>query len=295
MKIGTTEYVISEAFISLKRNNWMTLASILTVALSMFLLGLFLAIGWNLGRMVSGLESQVQISVYLSDSLSVSGIKDLREDIESLQGIKEVVYINKTQAMERFRERLGDQQFLLDALGETNPLPNSLEVTVKDPAMVKTAAEVIGKMNGVEETKYGQDVIEHLFDITRIIRIVGVIIILFLLLAATFFISNTIRLTVFARRAEVKIMKYVGATDWFIRWPFFLEGMVMGFLGALLAALLLNGAYRMLEAKIYSVLAFIPLIPAYPFLYILSFILLVSGMIIGALGSTLSLKRFLKA
>lgn len=295
MKIATAEYVIREAFISLKRNNWMTAASIGTVTVSLFILGLFLIILLNLNRMAFNIESQVQISVYLSDEMTGTATKNLQEEIESMQGIKTVTFVGKAEALSRFKERLGDQQFLLEALGDANPLPNSFEVTVNDPAMVKTAAEVIGKMNGVEDAKYGQDVIEHLFDITRIIRICGVGILLVLALSALFIISNTIRLTVFARRREILIMKYVGATDWFIRWPFLIEGMAMGLFGGLLAALILNSAYGMVTAKIYSMLAFFPLIPAYPFLYYISIVLLISGMLIGALGSAFSLKRFLKA
>lgn len=295
MKIATAEYVIREAFISLKRNNWMTAASIGTVTVSLFILGLFLIILLNLNRMAFNIESQVQISVYLSDEMTGTATKNLQEEIESMQGIKTVTFVGKAEALSRFKERLGDQQFLLEALGDANPLPNSFEVTVNDPAMVKTAAEVIGKKNGVEDAKYGQDVIEHLFDITRIIRICGVGILLVLALSALFIISNTIRLTVFARRREILIMKYVGATDWFIRWPFLIEGMAMGLFGGLLAALILNSAYGMVTAKIYSMLAFFPLIPAYPFLYYISIVLLISGMLIGALGSAFSLKRFLKA
>lgn len=294
MKLRTSEYVIRETFLSLRRNNWMTVASIGAVTVSLFILGMFLIIIMNMDRMVSSVESQVQISAYLQDGLKTSQIKDLKEEIEDMQGIKEVTYISKGEALTRFQQRLGDQKFLLDALGDSNPLPNSFEVTVKQPEMVKTAAEVISQMNGVEETKYGQDVVEHLFDITRILRICGFAIMVVLALSALFIISNTIRLTVFARRKEIAIMKYVGATDWFIRWPFVLEGMVMGFFGGLIAAIILRFAYSMLAAKVYSVLAFFPLIPVFPFLNYIAVITLLSGMAIGALGSTYSIKRFLK-
>ena len=294
MKLRTSEYVIRETFLSLRRNNWMTVASIGAVTVSLFILGMFLTIMMNMDRIVSSIESQVEISVYLKDGLSSSSIKNLREEIESMQGIKEVHYINKTQALTRFKEHLGDQQFLVEALGDSNPLPDSFEVTVKQPEMVKTAAEAISLMNGVDETKYGQDVVQHLFDITRILRICGAAIMVVLALSALFIISNTIRLTVFARRKEIAIMKYVGATDWFIRWPFVLEGMVMGFFGALIAAVILRFAYSMLTAKIYSAMAFFPLIPVFPFMNYIAVVILISGMIIGAIGSTYSIKRFLK-
>ena len=294
MKIRTSEYIIREAFLSLKRNNWMSFASVGTVAVSLFIFGMFLILVMNMNKMAASLESQVQISVYLQDEVSREERKDIESDIRGMQGIDTVKFVSRDEALARFKERLGDQKFLLDALGETNPLPDAFEVTVLQPDMVKTAAASIANFKGVESAKYGQDVIEHLFDITRLIRIVGLSFMVLLAGATLFIISNTIRLTVFARRKEIAIMKYVGATDWFIRWPFLLEGMVLGFSGGIIAAVLLNSVYSAFVVKVYSTLAFFPLIPEYPFLLYVTIVILVSGMVIGALGSTISLKRFLK-
>ena len=294
MKIRTSEYIIREAFLSLKRNNWMSFASVGTVAVSLFIFGMFLILVMNMNKMAASLESQVQISVYLQDEVSREERKDIESDIRNMQGIDTVKFVSRDEALERFKERLGDQKFLLDALGETNPLPDAFEVTVLQPDMVKTAAASIANFKGVESAKYGQDVIEHLFDITRLIRIVGLSFMVLLAGATLFIISNTIRLTVFARRKEIAIMKYVGATDWFIRWPFLLEGMVLGFFGGIIAAVLLNSVYSAFVVKVYSTLAFFPLIPEYPFLLYVTIVILLSGMVIGALGSTISLKRFLK-
>ncbi|MBQ1511843.1 MAG: permease-like cell division protein FtsX, partial [Selenomonadaceae bacterium] len=226
MKLRTSEYFIREVLISLRRNNWMSFASVGTVAVSLFVLGVFMLLVLNMNRLASTLESQVQISVYFQEDIKDSVRDKVEEDILEMQGIESVKYVSKDEAMERLKERLGDQKYLLDALEEKNPLPDSLEVTVKMPEMVETAANAIVKMDGVEEAKYGQDVVEHLFDITRLMRIFGLALMVLLAGATLFIISNTIRLTVFARRKEIAIMKYVGATDWFIRWPFLLEGMV---------------------------------------------------------------------
>lgn len=294
MKLRTSEYFIQETLRSLRRNNWMSFASVGTVAVSLFVLGVFLLLVLNMNRLASSLESQVQISVYLADGLSESARKDIASDIEALQGIEEIRYVPKEEAKERLAKRLGDQKYLLDALGEKNPLPDSFEVVLKSPALVETAAAAITRMDGIEQAKYGQDVIEHLFAITRLIRIFGLALMVLLAGATLFIISNTIRLTVFARRKEVAIMKYVGATDWFIRWPFLLEGMVLGFVGGVLAAIALQSFYAAMAAKIYETLAFFPLLPQYPYMYYVSAAILFSGMGIGALGSTISLKRFLK-
>lgn len=295
MKISTSEYIVRETMISLKRNSWMSFASIGTVAVSLFVLGMFLILVVNMNRMVASLESQVEISVYIRDEVSDSGVHALEERITQMQGVESVKYVDRETAMKRFRERLGDQQFLLDSLGETNPLPNSFEVRILRPDMVRTAAEAIAEMPGVETAKYGQDVVEHLFDITRLVRLFGLALMFVLAMATLFIISNTIRLTVFARRKEIAIMKYVGATDWFIRWPFLLEGIVLGCLGGIVAAIVLRGAYRVIAAKIYDTLAFFPLLPENPFLHYVTAAILICGMFVGALGSTISLKKFLKA
>ena len=294
MKLRTTEYFVREVCISIKRNNWMSFASISTVAVSLFVLGMFLIIVLNMNRMASMLESQVQINVYLDDKLKGSEIDDLEDDLKKMQGIESVQYVSREDAIVRLRERLGDQKYLLDALGDKNPLPNAFEVTVKQPTMVETAAKAIEKFGGVESVKYGQDVVEHLFDMTRLVRIFGFTLMLLLAGATLFIISNTIRLTVFARCKEIAIMKYVGATDWFIRWPFLLEGVVLGFFGGVLASIALRSIYGLITAKVYSTLAFLPLIPQYPFVNFISLVMVLSGMGIGALGSTISLKRFLK-
>ena len=286
--------MVRETLISLKRHNWMSIASISTVAVSLFVLGIFMILVLNMNRMASFLESQVQISVYLKDDLSKEDIRGIGDDIRGLQGIDTVAFISRSDAEKRLRERLGEQAYLLDALGDQNPLPDSYEVTVRDPSMVETTAQAIAEFKGVEQTKYGQDVVEHLFDITRLIRIFGLVLILLLAGATLFIISNTIRLTVFARRKEVAIMKYVGATDWFIRWPFMLEGIVMGFAGGVIAAIALKLVYAAAAAKIYDTLAFFPLIPEQPFMTIIGMLIVISGMAIGALGSSISLKRFLK-
>lgn len=293
MKLKTGEYFIQEVFHSLRRNNWMTFASIGTVAVSLFVLGVFLILVLNMNRLAGMLESQVQISVYLEDHLTDREKRQIGYDIESLQGIDSVTYVDRETAKERLKERLGDQKYLLDALSEDNPLPDAFEVTVTTPSVVESAAGAIDAMQGVEEAKYGQDVVEHLFDITRLMRIFGFVLMGLLGGATLFIISNTIRLTVFARRKEIAIMKYVGATDWFIRWPFLLEGIVLGCIGGLIAAVALRSFYAAMAAKIYSTLAFFPLMPQYPFMNYVTAAILLAGIVIGAIGSVISLKRFL--
>lgn len=294
MKVRTIEYYIREVFISLRRNNWMSVASIGTVAVSLFIFGMFLMMVMNMNKLAENMESQVQINVYLLDKVDREQARDIEKDLKEIEGVETVGFVTKDEAMERFKDRLGDQKTLLDALDETNPLPDSFEVTVTNPDLVKSAAEKMEKLDGVECAKYGQDVMEHLFEITRLLRIFGFTLMLVLAFATLFIISNTIRLTVFARRKEIAIMKYVGATDWFIRWPFVMEGMVLGLFGSIIAAMVLRTAYTAMAEKVYDTLAFFPLIPEQPFLTYITIVVVISGMVVGAIGSAVSIKKFLK-
>lgn len=294
MKISTVEYFISESLNSIRRNGLMSVASLMTVALSLLILGVFTLAIMNLNHLASVLESQVQVTVYLQDSQKDAEIKDIGTRITKLPGVTRVTFVGKEEAMTRFKERLGAQQGLLAELGDSNPLPNAFEVKVDRPDRVKTAALAIAQFKGIEGARYGQEVVEQLFSLTRMVRIFGMVLIVFLGLAALFIIVNTIRLTVFARRREIGIMKYVGATDWFIRWPFIIEGVLLGSLGACISAVLLTQCYSMVTGQVYETLAFLPLLPQYPYLGYVNTFLLFAGIGIGALGSIISVKKFLR-
>lgn len=294
MSFSTKEYFIKETYKSIRRNGFMSFASISTVAVSLLVLGMFLLIFLNTNNLAKYLESQVQVSVYMQDDAKAEELTSVKEQLQNMPGVVKVTAVSKEQALERFKERLGDQEQLLNSLGKDNPFPNSFDVQVDNPERIKAITPLIGQLPKVETAKFGQEVVEHLFQLTRILRFGGVVLIIFLAMATLFIISNTIRLTVFARRKEVVIMKYVGATDWFIRWPFLLEGMTLGFFGAILASLLINSIYSALLDRIHATLAFLPLLPPSPLLGYVTLFLLAAGTGIGALGSYISLRKFLR-
>lgn len=294
MSFSTKEYFVRETYKSIRRNGFMSFASISTVAVSLLVLGMFLLIFLNTNNLAKYLESQVQISVYMLDEADNETLESVGKRLGEFEGVEKVSFISKDEALEKFRERLGDQQQLLDSLGSDNPFPNYFDVQVDTPERIQQLTPQISELPKVETAKFGQEVVENLFQLTRILRFGGIMLVVFLSMATLFIISNTIRLTVFARRKEVVIMKYVGATDWFIRWPFLLEGMTLGFFGAIVASLLINMIYSGLQTKIYATLAFLPLLPAYPLLTYVSIFLLIAGTGIGALGSYISLRKFLR-
>ena len=294
MSFSTKEYFIKETYKSIRRNGFMSFASISTVAVSLLVLGMFLMIFLNTNNLAQYLESQVQVSVYMQDSATDKELAAVKEKLTKMPGVVKVTQVSKQQALERFKKRLGDQEQLLNSLGKDNPFPNSFEVQVDSPERIKVLTPQLGQLPKVETAKFGQEVVEHLFQLTKILRFGGILLVIFLAMATLFIISNTIRLTVFARRKEVIIMKYVGATDWFIRWPFLLEGMTLGFFGAVLASVLINSIYSGLLERIHATLAFLPLLSPSPLLLYVDLFLLVAGTGIGALGSYISLRKFLR-
>lgn len=294
MTFRIKEYFFMEAIKSIRRNGLMSVASISTVAVALLVLSMFLVLVLNVNHMTKTIESQVQISVYMEDTAKPEQLQDAQKKISALNGVTNVKFIDKKQALEDFRKRLGEQQTLLESLGETNPLPNSFDVQVDKPENLKLVAAHINTMEHVESTRFGQETIEPLFKFTYIVRVAGIVLIIFLTLATLFIISNTIRLTVFARRKEVSIMKYVGATDSFIRWPFVIEGMLLGLLGAILSCIFINIIYSVSVTQIHASLAFLPILPKQPLLVIISLVIILLGMVIGAAGSFISLKKFLR-
>ena len=291
---SSLSYFWGETFRSLFRNRFMAIASVLTVTLSMFILGVFLSAVLNINHMASYLENQVEMTVYLKGGLTTDQVMGIGKYLKAQPGMKEIKFTNKDQAMKDFRERMGDQQGLLDAING-NPLPASYQMSFQTPEQLKTAAEVVAKYQGVETVQYGKDIIEQLYKVAQVIRLSGIVLIIFLAGAELFIISNTIRLTVFARRREIQIMKYVGASNGFIRWPFLFEGMVIGFLGSGFASLILWEGYKTVVSEMAAAgLVFIPMIPLWPFMGYTTLIILAAGIVIGVMGSAISLRKYMK-
>lgn len=287
-------YFLSETVKSLFRNKFMTMASVLTVTLSMFILGTFLCVVLNINHMASYLENQVEMSVYIKDGLTTAQVMEVGKKLKALPEMKDIKFTNKDQAMVEFRERMGEQSGLLDSING-NPLPASYRVSFLTPEALQKSVEVVKKYPGVDGVQYGQDIIERLYKMAQIIRISGIVLMLFLAAAELFIISNTIRLTVFARRREIHIMKYVGATDGFIRWPFIFEGMVIGFIGSGIASAILWQGYSYVVSAIFNAgLVFVPTINVLPFMLYVTGVIVLFGIIIGVLGSAISLRKYMK-
>ncbi|HWI55159.1 MAG TPA: permease-like cell division protein FtsX [Desulfobacteria bacterium] len=296
MRIRTFSYFIREAFKSLHRNSWLSLASAGTAAVSLIIVGMSLITILNTNYLAARLESNIEIISYLKDSVTVEQGVELKEEIEGIPGVAKVRFVTRDEAMLEFRKELGDQQNMVDALGGSNPLPNLYKITTISPQDVQTVANKLQGLAEMEKVDYGKGVIEKLFSITRWVRMVGLVVISLLGLAAIFLIATTTRLAVFARRKEIEIMRMLGASKWFIRWPFLLEGMVIGFSGAVIAVIVVDSAYLAFTDYIIRDLNFniFGLQTDYRMLIDMGAAMLGAGTLLGALGSVISMRKFLK-
>jgi cell division transport system permease protein len=271
----------------------MSFASVGTVAVALLILGVFLLFAANVENIVSDLESQVEITAYFDDKASAVQVNSGTIAVADLDNVDEVIFVSKEEALAHLKEQFGEDSELLDAVAEVNPLRNSLQIRLVDKDLIQTTAQAIGRVSGISEVKYKSEVVERLLSITSMIRTFGMAIAALLVLMTAFMISNTIKLTVFARRREIGIMKLVGATDWFIRWPFILEGMILGFGGGLITMLLVYFGYPALVRNLTFTLPFLPLMSSIEFIKQVCIIILGIGMLIGSLGSMISIRRYL--
>jgi cell division transport system permease protein len=293
MKLNTAFYYIREGLTNVKRNRAMTVASITSVTAALLILGLFLIIILNVDSMANQVESQLELKAFINDSYDMSKVTKVGDEIKEINGVKSITFESKKDALNNFKKQLGDKSYLVNGLENDNPMPQSFIVKVTDANMMKQVSEEIKKIDGVTQVSYGQDVVDKLLGIIKIIRIVGLCVILILFIISVVIISNTIKLGVFARRREINIMKYIGATDWFIRWPFLVEGIVLGLVGSILAIVILGLIYGYAADLVNNKLVIFTLLPVGNVLRQSLMYFLAIGSLIGALGSGISIKRFL--
>ncbi len=296
MRIKTVGYSVNEAFKNLWRNSLMSVASVSSVAATLVILGIVFILIVNINSMTDSVKIQFDSAqVYLADGLDKTQLEDVREEITKIDGVKDVVFEDREAALEKMKASWKENGHLLDGL-ETNPLPDSYVVVLKNLSYAKPVVSSLQKIEGVEEVKYYQDIISKLMDVTHFIRTLGFSVIAVLIGVSTFIIANTIKLAVAARRREINIMKYVGATNWFIRWPFLVEGTLLGLLGAMLAAVIIflmyQYTYGMFTSQFYVLIAAY-IVPVRSIMGDLVLIFSVLGAGIGALGSINAMRRFL--
>ena len=295
MKISSLKYYTSDAVKSLVRNKTISSASIITLSATLFLLGVFLLTVFNIGQIVDDVEAKVEIKVFLKEDITFAQQRDIETALKTTTGVKTVTYESKSEALNKFREMLSekDRGLLSGYDGTRNPLPSSFIVKLDSPEMAEGVTLKVKDMSGVYSVGNDQELIDMIIVVSKTIKWIGFTIFAMLIGISLFLIGNTIRLTVFSRRREIGIMKFVGATDWFIRWPFVIEGVIIGLLGGVIANFLLYYAYRYAFIAITESLMLVSLIsPSY---VINNFFwqFIIAGVAIGSIGSAMSLRKFL--
>jgi cell division transport system permease protein len=293
--MGRISFFLKEAFGSLRRNYFMTIAALVTVFLSIVVLGGVLVFVFTTDALLQEVEGKVEITVYLKTDPDPTAdeVAAMQEQIMSWPEVKNSTYVTKEQALERLKEDYADSPEIFESLTR-NPLMASFEISLVDPQTVDIVAARFEGDSIVDEVRYGKEIADKLFAFTDQARNFMLIFIVLLGIVAILLISNTIRLSIFARKREVEIMKLVGATNWFIRWPFLIEGITVGFFGALVATAVVLAVNNYLLGKVSDNLAFLAVpIDAVPYILV-TVVLLAVGVVIGAAGSAIGLRRFLR-
>lgn len=294
MNSNTIKYYFRESVTSILRNSWLSIASLGTIIISLLILGSSLLMVLNVRHIASSVESSLEISVFLEDKLEQVDLDRLEEEIKFVPGVSQAQFVTKEEALEDLKTSFGKRSDIFDGLEKDNPLPNSFRVKTRQADKVPAAAQQLEELAGVEQVRYGQDVVEKLLTLTHWMRAWGSVTVLMLGGAALFLIATTIRMSVFSRRREISIMKMLGATNFFIRMPFMLEGMIIGLVGGLFAAGIINFSYISLLNKLMIILPFIQWFDDSTTLWQVLGIMLGMGFGIGAMGSAISLRKFLR-
>jgi len=297
MKINSLSYTFKEALKNLWRNRMMSFASISSVSATLLILGIIIVLIVNINSITSVASDQFQVvQVFMEDGVTSEQMNSMTEFISSLDGVKDIKYESKEDALEMMKEQWQEYGYLLDGL-EENPLPNSLTIALDELLYADYVVDQVGKLENIEDIKYYQDTVQKIITITSFVKNAGLAIIFVLIFISTFIIHNTIKLAVNARRKEIGIMKYVGATNWFVKWPFLVEGTILGIIGALISTGMMYLIYKytlnVLNTEFYVIIAAY-LVPLMTVIKDLLSIFLVVGAGIGALGSIWSMKRYLE-
>ena len=296
MKLRMFKSVVKQGFVGLWRNRMMSMASISSVTAALLILGIVLILILNINNITLTAQQQFdEIQIYLEDEMDQAEIDKLGEVISSFDGVASLRFQSREQALEIMKEKFGDEGYILDGL-ETNPLPDSYIIQLSKIDNAEAVVERLRGLNGIEDIKYYRDIVEKLMSVANFVRYGGLIIIAVLMFISVFIISNTVKITVAARKREINIMKYVGATNGFIRGPFIVEGILLGLIGAAISILAITHGYKYLFTSINDrlyVLFTVYMVPHYSLFNDIVIIFTAIGVGIGILGSVLSLRRFL--
>lgn len=295
MKVSSFKGFTIDAIKSLFRNKTISIATIVNIVVTLTIYGIFLIIMNVIVTNVNDVESRLQLKVYLKDSITVEQQQAIKDVIESVEGISEVYYESKGEALKNFREQLKDYAWMIEGYDESNnPLPSSYVVKITSPEISYRIEERLEGFEGIDDIGSDKVLVREVSKISSFIKVAWAVLSFILILVSLFLIMNTIKLTIYSRRKEIYIMKFVGATDWFIRWPFVIEGMILGAIGGGLSIGIVYYAYSsiykvLVDKNLFSYLVSPNFILIHLVIHFLSI-----GILVGIVGSIVSLRKFLK-
>ncbi|MDQ3952634.1 MAG: permease-like cell division protein FtsX [Actinomycetota bacterium] len=292
MRVG---YFLGETVTNLRRNLLMTIAAISTVAISLLLLGGVQILGMIVNKATLGWESKVEISAFLRDDISDGELQALQTDLANMREVEDIQYISQNEAYEEFKDLYPDQPELYETISAAD-LPASVRVSLTDAKYTEEVSARIQGAPGIDEVRFGGEFIKRLLQINALLRTITLVMSLILLVASAGLIANTIRVAIYARREEIGIMKLVGATNWFIRIPFMLEGVFAALVGAAVSGAVVLAANAFLFPPLRDFLPFLQGVFAFSGGEIASVLLVLVGVGagVGIVGSSLALRRFLE-
>ena len=299
VRYNVLSYLVGEGFRNVLKNKKSTGASLMIMCATMLIFGLFFLIGENVNYMVREIESEQGMQVFMIKDATEEQIQKLGEEIKSIDYVAKATYVSKEEALNSLKERFKENERLLTAYeGEKNPLKHSYVVTLTDLEQSENVRNQINELENVNNIEMRDKTIQALINIANGIRWVSGGILVLLIIISIFIIANTIKLTVHARRKEISIMKYVGATNSFIRWPFIVEGMIIGIAAALISILILGLAYNFVTDKILesarNSMISIQLLSFSEIFTLVIVVYLALGIGIGVIGSMISMRKYLE-
>jgi len=287
-------YFIVQGIKGLTSNGLMTLASVGIVVASLFLFGFFVLLGSNLNYISEQIKQQCEINVYLPKTMDRDAVRDVGSMLAEIEGVKEARLYTKEERFQNYKESIyAGQTEVIDTLKEDNPLRDAYILELEDIEEANAVAEAAGKVKGVEEVKNSQYIFQKIISITNGVRHASIWLVIILAIISLFIIQNTIKLGMFARRKEINIMKFVGATNWFIRFPFMIEGMLLGLMGAAVSAVIIMLSYKAMLPNLAEFMGTLKLLDASSVVPTIAWSFALLGAGIGVLGSYMSIRKHL--
>jgi cell division transport system permease protein len=288
------EFFIVEAFRSFYRGALMTMVAVITITISIVIFGTFVLSVLNLGNLVGNVSSGLDIAAYIDKPISLEEAGKVQIELSKIPGVAKVDFVSRTEAWENFQNEF-QHSLNLSEVVQGNPLPHTFIVKVKHPDLLAQVAKIISLNPQIDDVRYSGELVKQMQSLINAVRVGGAALVILISIATLLIVVNTIRLTVLARSTDIYIMKLVGATDAFVKWPFIIEGVMIGLFGGLFSFILLKFSYDAVVKKVVQTLPFIPMVTDAKVLFFIYLVMVIGGMAMGMLGAYISVGRVLKA